>query len=130
MKQLTKKQFKDLWGDGGPYSEAYLTIESRLLDNRVSRYKLRVFAKINPTTFEFCQKHQKEFKGNKVVLDILKNSFEKDPENGYECTIFNEDLLQGEQGKLFTKAQNSFNDLQSAILKMQQYVIDELGTGG
>jgi len=35
--KLTKKQRDQLWGESGPYSEAKIITETRILDDEVSR---------------------------------------------------------------------------------------------
>lgn len=46
--KLTKKDTDKLWGEEGPYSEARLIVETRILDDRVSRIFLVVEVSINP----------------------------------------------------------------------------------
>jgi len=54
--KLTQKQIDQLWGEHGPYSEAKLIIETRILDDRVSRIFIVVEVAINPLTFEIISK--------------------------------------------------------------------------
>jgi hypothetical protein len=48
--ELSQKQREELWGDGGPYSEIRMCVETRILDDSVSRIFVVVEANINPTT--------------------------------------------------------------------------------
>ena len=47
-----------LWGETGPYSQANLRKEARILDDQVSRVFLVVEADINPTTFEIIASNE------------------------------------------------------------------------
>jgi hypothetical protein len=56
---LTDKQIAELWGGDGPYSEAKFIIESRILDDSVSRVFLRVEVNINPFTYRIIKNIEK-----------------------------------------------------------------------
>jgi len=71
MKKLSQKQLDKLWGEDGPYSEADLSIQTRILDDRVSRVFINVEVKINPFTFEFIKKHRDKFKDNQIIQQLL-----------------------------------------------------------
>ena len=60
--KLTPKQIDGLWGETGPYSQANLIIQTRILDDRISRVFLVVEADINPLTYELIKKHQAQSK--------------------------------------------------------------------
>ena len=55
---LTPKRIDKLWGETGPYSQANLVIQTRILDNKISCVFLVVEADINPLTYELIKKHR------------------------------------------------------------------------
>jgi len=70
--KLTKKQKDMLWGETGPYSQANLTKQVRILDDEISRVFLVVEVEINPTTFEIVEKHRSddEFKNDIKIQQL------------------------------------------------------------
>ena len=68
---LTQKQKDRLWGVNGPYSQANLIIQTRILDDKVSRIFLSVEAEINPLTFELLEKHRAQFIDDQKILQLL-----------------------------------------------------------
>ncbi|KKQ53340.1 hypothetical protein A2865_01965 [Candidatus Woesebacteria bacterium RIFCSPHIGHO2_01_FULL_39_17] len=62
---LTEKEGRKMWNDEGPYSEAYMTFETRILDDEISRIFIKVYASINPLTFELIQKNSEQFENDK-----------------------------------------------------------------
>ncbi len=67
---ITKKQREELWGEGGPYSQANLIIEARILDDHVSRMFLVVEADINPFTYRMIKKHRVTFKDDAIQSKV------------------------------------------------------------
>lgn len=65
--KLTQKQRDKLWGETGPYSETRLTIETRILDDSVSRIFVVVEVSVNPLTYEIILKNLKEFINDSVM---------------------------------------------------------------
>ncbi|MBI2634831.1 hypothetical protein HYW82_04155 [Candidatus Peregrinibacteria bacterium] len=61
--KLTQKQRDQLWGEHGPYSEAKLITETRILDDQVSRVFVVVEVAINPLTYEIIGKNIKQCDG-------------------------------------------------------------------
>ena len=56
MKKLSSMEREMLWNENGPYSEAKIVINTRILDDRVSRVTVEVEGHINPTTFKIVKK--------------------------------------------------------------------------
>ena len=54
--KLTKIQSDKLWGEDGPYSEVHLIIETRILDDKVTRKFIIVEQNINPLSFEILKR--------------------------------------------------------------------------
>ena len=73
-KKLTPIDFERMWGKEGPYSQVRMCEEIRILDDSVSRTFLVVEAEVNPFTFEYIQKHRKEFVGDEQVLQLLDHA--------------------------------------------------------
>src|SRR3989304_8625945 len=69
---LTEKEGRKMWNDEGPYSEAYMTFETRILDDEISRIFIKVYASINPLTFELIQKNSEQFENDNLIADILE----------------------------------------------------------
>jgi len=67
MIKITKKQRDMLWGQDGPYSEARIVFETRILDDEISRTFINVEVAINPTTFNICKQNLNKFKENKMI---------------------------------------------------------------
>lgn len=124
IKKLTAEQRDDFWGNGGPYSEVYFSIKTRILDNAVSRYKILIHVKINPLTFEICDQNKDKFKKDKLILDILRNSFDRDETDGYQYYMLSEDLVEDKQ---LINAKKLQRKLEKAILKMHIFAMDLLG---
>ena len=58
MKKLTHQEIEMLWGEEGPYSEAKLVLNTRILDDHISRVMVEVQGHINPTTFRLVKKYR------------------------------------------------------------------------
>ena len=82
--KLTKKQKDLLWSGGGkgPYSQANLIKQIRILDDSVSRVFLVVETEINPTTFEIVNsnRHDDEFKNDIVIQQLLDKAEYRGPQ--------------------------------------------------
>jgi N-acetylneuraminate synthase/sialic acid synthase len=71
--KLNEKQIDALWGVDGPYSQVHLIVETRILDDRVSRIFVLVEASINPFTFELVQRHRERFADVVIGLSDHQN---------------------------------------------------------
>jgi len=124
-KKLTKKQIEMLWSGGGkgPYSQAKLIKEVRILDDRVSRIFLVVEVEINPTTFELVEKHRndKEFKNDIVVQQLLDYSEYRGPEFGYISMAFQR---EDTDERMVIEAELALQRSQDTIIKMHQFIIN------
>src|SRR5258708_7863567 len=68
--KLTLKQRDQLWGENGPYSEACLILETRILDDFVSRIFINVEIHINPFTYKIIKKHRKVFIDDPLIQQL------------------------------------------------------------
>ncbi|OGZ79210.1 MAG: hypothetical protein A2528_03195 [Candidatus Staskawiczbacteria bacterium RIFOXYD2_FULL_37_9] len=123
-KKFTAKQKDLLWsGDGkGPYSQANLTKQIRILDDSVSRVFLIVEAEINPTTFEIIKnnRHDNEFKNNVMIQQLLDRAEYRGPQFGYVVAAFEEEYKDNE---VLARAEQALKYTQESIIKMHNYVI-------
>lgn len=68
MLKLNKKQIEEIWGEGGPYSQVQMVVETRILDDSVSRVFVNVDAQINPLTYKIIKQNLDYFKDDEIVL--------------------------------------------------------------
>lgn len=92
MKKLTKKQTEKLWGEDGPYSQVNLTVQTRILDDRVSRVFIEVTSEINPFTFEYVRKNRKKFWNNEIIQQLLDHSEDQGGIKGYISMAFSKEF--------------------------------------
>lgn len=123
--KLTKKQKDLLWSSGGegPYSQANLIKQVRILEGSVSRVFLVVEAEINPTTFEIVNKnrHSDEFKNDIMIQQLLDKAEYRGPQFGYVVATFEEEYARNE---VMIRAEHALKYVQETIIKMHKYVMD------
>lgn len=122
-KKLTQKQVDMLWGETGPYSQANLRKEVRILDDAVSRVFLVVEADVNPTTFEIVKKNRnaEEFREDVAIQQLLDHSDHRGPYFGYVSMAFEEEYID-EQALYHAETVLRFT--QKTLIKMHKYVMD------
>lgn len=121
--KLSKKDIEKLWGQDGPYSEARLSIETRILDERVSRIFLIVEVSINPFTFETVRAHRKEFSDDIFIQDFLDHAEYRGLPDGYVACAYQEEY---ETQKL-DEANEHLKECEHAIVRMHKYILMMLG---
>jgi len=123
--KLTKKQIDMLWGGGGngPYSQANLTKEVRILDNKVSRIFLIVEVEINPTTFELIKRYRddKDFKDDMAIQQLLNYSDFRGPEFGYVSMVFEREYTDE---TVLMEAEIVLRYTQETIIKMHEFIMN------
>ncbi len=119
--KLSKTQRDKLWGEIGPYSEAYIKIEHRILDDRLSCIFLLVEANINPLTFEIIKKHRSKFKNDIKIMQLLESAEYRRIEFGYVVCAFREQYV--DEG-VMKRAQKSLEYTKETIIKMHKFVMD------
>ena len=120
---LTDKQREKLWGEDGPYSQANLIIQERILDDSLSRRFLVVEAEINPLTFEMIKQNREEFKDNEKVLQLLDHADNRG-KFGYVVSSY-ENEFRGKQD--MEEAQQALDYTRETIILMHRYVMRVLG---
>ena len=119
-----KKQIDKLWGEDGPYSEADLSIQMRILDDQVSRIFINVEVKINPFTFEFIKKHRDQFKDNPMIQQLLDHAEYHGQSVGYVSCVFEDEFV--DKG-VMERAQQHLDYARETIVLMHKFVMDYLG---
>jgi hypothetical protein len=119
--KLTQKDLKDLWGEDGPYSQAHLLVEERILDDSLSRTFVYVQAVLNPFTFRFIKKYVKHFAKDTLVLLIMKRAIYKGPADGFVATVHGDEMIDEKDRK---NAEKILKETRQAIIRMHQYVMD------
>lgn len=121
--KLTKKQQEELWGETGPYSQVNLKIETRILDDKISRVFLIVETEINPFTFKVIEQNKKQFKDDPEIMGILEYSEDKGQHYGYVANSFCQEFRDESVMEL---AQERLRDTNEAVIKIHKFVMDLL----
>ena len=121
--KLTKKQRDQLWGDSGPYSEAQIIIESRILDDMVSRIFVYVEVHINPFTFEYIKKHRNHFADDMRIQQLLDHSEFRGQPHGYISLAFSK---QYTDEQVMGQAQVQLEEAKQTIIKMHRFVMEAI----
>lgn len=121
---------KLLWSNDGPYSQAYLKIERRILDDKMARTFLQIEAQINPYTYRLIKKHLKYFKDDDFIISIIKTGRDFGLVQGFIALPFQVEIsgwpTRLDEEHLFTEANKMLEKTEKAILKMHSFVINFL----
>lgn len=120
---LTQKQMQELWGEDGPYSQAHLIVEERILDDSVSRTFLYVQTFINPFTFRFIKKHKKKFANDPMVNHILNMAEYKGLKDGFVSTVHGDQFVDGKDRD---NAEKILVEARKAVIRMHQFVLETI----
>lgn len=122
---LTNKQKEELWGDGGPYSEARMIIENRILDDSISRICIAVEANINPTSYKIIKDNLEDFADDSIIESLIDSAFYQSKEEGYLLNAFSAKYLA--EGKkiddILKKGRKKLEETNQAIIRMHKYVL-------
>jgi hypothetical protein len=121
---LTPKQIDQLWGESGPYSQVQLIIETRILDDRVSRTFVNVETDVNPFTFEYIKKNRKKFADDQKIQQLLDYSDYRGQDFGYVSLAYSEQLDR--QGSSLADAQMAVERCEETIIKIHRFVMDNV----
>jgi len=124
--KLTKEDIDKLWGEEGPYSEARLIIETRILDDSVSRIFVIVEIHINPFTFEIIHKNRELFISDQLIQQLLEHSEYRGQAFGYVSCAFQEEYTDNEVVK---RAEQNLEYSKKTIIKMHKFVMSLLKKG-
>lgn len=117
---LTREQGEGFWDSRGPYSESYLTIETRILDEEAWRVWVKVEALINPFTFEFVNKQISDFVDDHRIYTILIWAEYCKKQKGYLSNVWSAPLKDGN----LEPALKIFQETQDALIRMHKFVIN------
>ena len=118
--KLTQKQRDKLWGEDGPYSQAQIIIEERILDDSVSRVFVDVEVHINPFTFGLIKKNRDLFTDDIMIQQVLDHAEFRGQLYGYVSCVFrneyrNEDVMkEAKEHLMYTR---------NTIIKMHKFVL-------
>jgi len=91
--KLGQKERDKLWGTDGPYSEVQLIVETRILDDYVSRIFVCVEVHINPFTFEMIKKNRKLFDDDPLIIEFLDHSEYRGQPFGYVTCAYQQEYI-------------------------------------
>lgn len=116
------KTYKDkLWGEDGPYSEVQLIVETRILDDEVSRIFIIVEVHINPFTFELIQRNRKLFENDPMIQDLLTHSEFRGQSFGYVSCTFQHEYIDE---VVMDEARKRLEYTKQVIFKMHKFVLN------
>ncbi|HUD09539.1 MAG TPA: hypothetical protein VMR77_01920 [Patescibacteria group bacterium] len=125
--KLSKRQRDKLWGEAGPYSEAWLTIEKRILDDFVSRVFINVEVHINPFTYEVIKKNRDLFANDEMLQQLLDHSEFQGQSFGYVSCAFQGEYINE---NVMKEAKKHLDYAEKTIIKMHKFVLHSLNTSG
>ena len=124
---LTNKQKEELWGDGGPYSEARMIIENRILDDSITRICIAVEANINPTSYKIIKDNLEDFADDSIIKDLIDSAFYQSKEEGYLLTAFSiKFFARDKNNDIIKEAEKKLEETNQAIIEMHKYVIEKI----
>ncbi len=112
-----------LWGGDGPYSEVHLIVETRILDDRVSRTFVVVEVNINPYTYECLRAYRALFKSDELIQHLLDHSEYRGQPDGYVSMAFSDEYRDSE---VMVEAQAAVTRCKNTIIKMHKFVMQQL----
>ena len=121
--KITKKQRDKLWGETGPYSQANLILQTRILDDKISRVFLVVEEDMNPLTYEIVKQNRSEFKDDIMIQQLLDHAEYRGQQFGYVVSAFEEEFI----GKdVWNEAQRRLEYTKDNLIRMHKFVMDLL----
>jgi hypothetical protein len=122
--KLNKNDREMLWGESGPYSEAKIVINTRILDDSVSRVMIEVEGNVNPTTFKIVQKNIDHFADDEIILQLIESAVYRGKGYGYQIAASYEEFADSDVMK---RAQAKLDYMKDALIRMHRFVMDYLG---
>ena len=118
--KLSQTEKEMLWNEEGPYSEAKIVINTRILDESVSRIMVEVEGFINPTTFRIVKKQKKYFLDDPVVLELLSSAKYEGKAYGYHVSAGVEEYTDE---SVLHRSKDKLEYMKEAIIRMHQFVM-------
>lgn len=126
MIQLKKEQREMLWWSEGPYSEARLTFETRILDDEVSRTFINVEVSINPTTYDICKQHMKRFADNPILTQLFQTADYRWKSFWYVSMAFSSEYNRDDKkdvAEILKEAQVALEYSEASIIELHKFVM-------
>ncbi len=123
--KLTQKQRDTLWGENGPYSEAQLIFENRILDDYISRLFVYVEVHVNPFMFEIIKKNRELFADDMLIQQLLDHSDFRGQRHGYVSCAFRDEYRDE---KVVQRAKEHLHYATQTIIKMHKFVQKVINT--
>lgn len=124
--KLSAKQISELWDEAGPYSEANIKIQTRILEDSVSRVFIIVETNINPLTYKIISQNIARFKNDSVINTLINSAEYMGEDFGYVSDIFVQEYVSE---KTMKEANKHLKNANKAIIEMHRFVMDLLGLG-
>lgn len=121
--KLTQKQYDKLWGEDGPYSQANLIIQTRILDDKVSRVFVEVEVDINPLTYEIIKQNINRFKNDPMITQLIDHADDRGFEFGFVSCAFSAEY---HDESIMKEAKRRLEYAKKTIIKMHKFVMDLL----
>ena len=121
--KLTQQQSDKLWGEDGPYSQANLIVQTRILDDKVSRVFVEVEVDINPLTYEIIKQNMKQFKDDQMITQLIEHADSRGQDFGYVCSAFSREYRDE---SVMEEAKMRLEYTKKTIIKMHKFVMDLL----
>jgi hypothetical protein len=121
--KLSQTQQEELWGEGGPYSQVRIVIETRILDDRVSREFVEVEADINPLTFKTIEQNRKRFKDDMAIQQLLQYADYRGQDFGYVVSAFSREYTDK---NVMQEARAAAETAKTTLIKMHRFVMELL----
>lgn len=121
-----KQNYSDsdrLWGVDGPYSEAKLIVDSRILDDFISRVFIVVEVAINPYTFELVKSNRKKFNNDLEIQQLLDHAEFRGQAHGYVSMAFSDEF---DNEEVMVRAQKRLHESEEMIIRLHKYVMEHL----
>jgi len=113
-----------LWGVDGPYSEAKLVLNTRILYDSVSRIMVEIQGHINPTTFRLVKRHRKEFAQDIQIQQLLDSADYWGKKDGYVVCMGAEEY--SDDPLVMKRAEEKLRILKAALIRMHEFVLQYL----
>lgn len=124
MVKLGKNDCDMLWGGDSPYSEAKLVLNTRILDDAISRVMVEVVGHINPTTFRLAKRHRKEFIHDMHIQRMLDTADYWGKKDGYVVTMGEEEY--SDDPLVMKRAEEKLCVLKEALIRMHEFAMEHL----
>ncbi len=123
---LTKQEMDQLWGGEGPYSEARLIMEHRILDDSVTRVSILVEVNINPYSFKLIKKDRDKFADDELIQALINNARYISQGNGYLSGSFAGKFNFTTDEEIMKKGKEILAETKKALIKIHQYVMKNI----